>query len=107
MFIFLYPSSFMVNARQAPSFLKSEVPPYKQQTDKILANFKNSNLQIELKIKISFLDKESFDLRNQQTDKHVTIHKLKTNKDSTTLKSTKSPPTLTIIIIDGSTGKRL
>ena len=88
-------------------FLKSEVLSYKQQTDKMMGNFKNTDLLTELKVTIFLLGNENSDLRNQLIDKHMTIPKLESSKVSPTFKSTISPPTLTTITIDNNTAKTL
>ena len=71
----------------------------------MMANFENTNLLTKFKVKISLLKKENLDFRNQLTDKHLTIQKLKTSKVSITFKSTESPSTLTTITIAKNTEK--
>ena len=71
----------------------------------MMANFENTNLLKKFQVKISLLKKENLDCRNQLTDKHLTIQKLKTSKVSITFKSTESPSTLTTITIAKNTEK--
>ena len=55
--------------------------------------------------KISFLEKDNLDLRNQLINKHLTVQKLQTCKDSTNLKFTESSPTLTTSTINNDAEK--
>ena len=57
--------------------------------DKMMENFKNTNFLTELKS--SDFSFGNLDLKNQLTDKQMTIPRTKTSKVSTTFKSTEFP----------------
>ena len=63
----------------------------KQQMNKMTANFGNKTLISGLKVKISILEKENLDLKNQPIDKHMTMQRLQTGIYSTNLKESSQP----------------
>ena len=47
--------------------------------DRVRSNFGNRNFKIELEVKVSLMEKESFQLRRQLFDKLLIIKQLRTN----------------------------
>ena len=63
-------------------FLKNKLNLYEQKMDHVMSNFGNINNKTELEMKVSLLEKENFELRDQLINKLLIIKELKTDSKS-------------------------
>ena len=81
---------------QGNLLLKKQSYPYEQQMDNVMSNFGNINYKTELEMKVSLLEKENFELRDQLTHKLLIIKQLKTDSKSNLFPTDVSTTTNTI-----------
>ena len=57
-------------------FKKRNITLQKQKTNKMMADFENTQLLTELKVVVSLLEKENLDLRNPVINKYLVMQKI-------------------------------